>query len=211
MIQPASKQTSLLFIFWAAVICALFPTSLFAHVAIFPQTIEAGARHQNFYIRAPVEKDIPVVEMGFEVDERWLENRGSFDFQQVADWDLHVELDQDERVQKAWWTAKEEGAGPGTFQLIFMRANVPRTPGVYQFVAWQKYSDGSVVWWNEVRGEEGVTSPYAEVTVEAEPLFAAGPLQLSAAAFAFLALGVALYSLATVRKLLAAENSKADS
>ena len=119
MIQPASKQTSLLFIFWAAVICALFSTSLFAHVAIFPQTIAAGTRHHNFYIRAPVEKDIPVVEMGFEVDERWLENRGSFDFQHVADWDLHVELNEDERVHKAWWTAKGEGALPGNLPVDF--------------------------------------------------------------------------------------------
>ncbi|MCZ6767848.1 MAG: hypothetical protein O7D93_01220 [Acidobacteria bacterium] len=211
MIQHASKQTSLLSIFWAAVICALFSTSLFAHVAIFPQTIAAGTRHHNFYIRAPVEKDIPVVEMGFEVDARWLENRGSFDFQHIEGWDLHVELNENERVNKAWWTTTGEGALPGTFQLIFMRVNVPSTPGVYNFIAWQKYSDGSEVWWNEVRGEEGVRTPWANVTVEAEPLFGAGPLEMSVAGFAFLALALSLYALFTVRKLLATGNHGADS
>ena len=207
MIQHASKQSNLLFIFWAAAICALFSTSLFAHVAIFPQTTAAGARHQSFFIRAPVEKDIPVVEMGFEVDERWLENRGSFDFQDIAGWDMHVEFNENERVNKVWWTTEGEGALPGTFQMIFMRVNVPSTPGVYHFAAWQKYTDESVVWWNELRGE-GVRNPYAQVTVEAEPIFGAGPLQISVAGFAFLALALSFYCLVTLRKLLAAGNQE---
>ena len=141
-----------------AILCALFPTPLLAHVAIFPQTVEAGARHASFYIRAPVEKDIPVVELGFEIDEQWIENGGDLTFQDVPDWKLHVELDEQERLKKVYWTALEEGALPLTFQMIFMRVNVPSQPGVYPFKSWQKYTDGSVVWWNEPRGE-GVSNP----------------------------------------------------
>ena len=52
-----------------------------------------------------------------------------------------------------------------TFQMIFMRVNVPDKPGVYPFKSWQKYTDGSIVWWNEQRGE-GVSNPFPTVRVE---------------------------------------------
>ena len=92
--------------------CFAFPAPIFAHIAIFPQTVEAGVRHASFYIRAPVEKDIPVVELGFEIDEQWIENGGDLTFQNVTDWQLHVELDGQERLKKVYWTALEEGALP---------------------------------------------------------------------------------------------------
>ena len=184
-----------------AILCALFPTPLLAHVAIFPQTVEAGARHASFYIRAPVEKDIPVVELGFEIDEQWIENGGDLTFQDVPDWKLHVELDEQERLKKVYWTALEEGALPLTFHMIFMRVNVPSQPGVYPFKSWQKYTDGSVVWWNEPRGE-GVSNPYPTVRVEQEPIFAGGPLQIGLTGAALLALGISLYCLVTMKKLM---------
>ena len=74
MVRDLTQRTNLFLILLAAAICTVFPTSLFAHVALFPQTTQAGARHESFYIRAPVEKDIPVVELGFEVNEVWIEN-----------------------------------------------------------------------------------------------------------------------------------------
>ena len=197
-----SSRKNLLLIFLMMVTCCAFPASIFAHVAIFPQTIEAGARHASFYIRAPVEKDIPVVELGFEIDEQWIENGGDITFQDVPDWKMHVELDEQERLKKVYWTALEEGALPMTFQLIFMRVNVPSKPGVYPFKAWQKYTDGSVVWWNEKRAE-GVRNPYPTVRVEQEPLFAGGLLQLGLTGAALLALGISLYCLVTVKKLMA--------
>ena len=196
------KRTNLLFILLGAAISTFFPISLMAHVALFPQTIQAGARHESFFIRAPVEKDIPVVELGFEVDEEWIENGGEITFEDIPDWRLHVELDADERLKKVYWTATEEGALPRTFQMIFMRVNVPDKPGNYPFVSWQKYTDGSVVWWNEQRGP-GVTNPYPTVRVEQEPIFTAGPLQMSVGGIALLALGMAFYCLITLKKLLA--------
>ena len=186
-----------------ATICAVSPTPLLGHVAIFPQTAEVGARHQSFYILAPVEKEIPMVELGFEVDEQWVENGGELTFQDIPEWDLHLELDQEERVRKVHWTAVEEGALPRTFKMIFMGVNVPDKPGVYPFVFWQKYTDGSVVWWNEPRGED-VSKPFPTVRVEQEPIFAAGPFQISVAGVALLALGISFYCLFTVKKLLAA-------
>ena len=37
---------------------------LFGHVSFNPSTAQAGVQHMLFYIRAPVEKDIPMVELG---------------------------------------------------------------------------------------------------------------------------------------------------
>jgi len=203
MVRHLFQRTDFFFILLAMTIGTVFPTSLFAHVALFPQTTQAGARHESFYIRAPVEKDIPVVELGFEVDEEWIKNGGELTFEDIPDWRLHVELDAKENVKKVYWTATEEGALPRTFQMIFMRVNVPGKPGTYPFVSWQKYTDGSVVWWNETRGP-GVNNPYPTVRVEREPIFTAGPLQMSVGGIALLALAMALYCLITLKKLLAA-------
>ena len=201
MVRHLLKRLDLFHILLAAAICTFLPTSLIAHVALFPQTTQAGARHESFFIRAPVEKDIPVVELGFEVDEAWIENGGELTFEDIPDWTMHVELDTEERVKKVFWTATEEGALPRTFQMIFMRVNVPEKPGNYPFVSWQKYTDGSVVWWNETRGP-GVTNPYPTVRVEAEPILTAGSLQMSVWGIALLALGMSFYCLITLKKLL---------
>jgi hypothetical protein len=189
-----------------ALLGALLPTPLLGHVAVFPQTAEAGTRHASFYIRAPVEKDIPVVELGFEVDEQWNANGGSLDFEDIPDWELHVDLDEEGQIKKVYWTALEEGAPPMTFQMIFMRVNVPKKPGVYSFVSWQKYTDGSVVWWNEERGED-VSNPYPTVRVEPKPFLAAGPVEMSAVGIALLALAIALYCLMTLKKVMAGTHS----
>jgi uncharacterized protein YcnI len=201
MVRHLLQRTDLFRILLAAAVCTLFPTSLIAHVALFPQTTQAGGRHESFFIRAPVEKDIPVVELGFEVDEEWIENGGELTFEDIPDWRLHVELDAEERVKKVYWTATEEGALPRTFQMIFMRVNVPEKPGNYPFVSWQKYTDGSVVWWNEPRGP-GVNNPYPTVRVEQKPILTAGSLQMSVGGIALLALGMAFYCLITLKKLL---------
>ncbi len=85
MIQHLLQRLGFSHVLLATAICSVFPTSLLAHVALFPQTTQAGARHESFYIRAPVEKDIPVVELGFEVDEEWIENGGEITFEDIPD------------------------------------------------------------------------------------------------------------------------------
>ncbi len=86
--------------------------------------------------------------------------------------------------------------------MIFMRVNVPEKPGNYPFVSWQKYTDGSVVWWNEPRGP-GVSNPYPTVRVEQAPFLTAGSLQMSVGGIALLALAMAFYCFMTLKKLLA--------
>jgi len=167
-------------------------TQLFGHVSVNPRTAEAGVHHQLFFIRAPVEKEIPVVELGVEVDEEWRRNGGDLNsFQDIPGWDIHVEFDEEGKVERVFWTG--EGAVNETFQMIYLSMNVPEEPGVYPFKSWQKYTDGSVVWWNEPRGED-VENPYPVVTVEGKPLLSGGLVQVGSTGIAVLALVLAALS-----------------
>ena len=182
---------------WAAV----FNPILFAHVAIFPRTFEAGARHDAFYIRAPVEKEIPVVELGIEVDESWRKNGGDVaDFQELPGWSQHVELDEKGKIKKAYWQVLPGNPGtvPTTFQMIWARVSMPDKPGEYPFVAWQKYADGSVVWWNESRSKgQNPDNPAPIVVVNPKPASTAGVLPANSLRLALpgIALLVALLAL----------------
>jgi uncharacterized protein YcnI len=171
---------------------------LFGHVSVNPRTTEAGIHHKIFYIRAPVEKEIPVVEIGVEVSEEWRQNGGDLNsFQDIPGMDLHVDFDDDGKVERVWWTG--EGAVVETFQMFYVSMNVPEKAGVYPFKSWQKYTDGSVVWWNEPRGED-VANPYPVVTVTRPPFLTAGMVQVGSSAIALLALSISLLSFRNHRK-----------
>ena len=145
-----------------------------------------------------MEKSIPVVELGMEVSQEWRDNGGDVNsFQDIPGMDLHVEFDDAGKVERVWWTG--EGAIVETFQMIYMSMNVPEKPGLYPFNAWQKYTDGSVVWWNEARGQ-GVANPYAAVQVTEAPFLTAGVVQVSSSAIAVLALAISLLAFRNGRK-----------
>ena len=179
-----------------------------AHVTVNPRKAEPETRHQMFYLRAPVEKEIPVVELGLEVDEAWRKNGGDLNsFELTAGWNLHVEKDDAGKVKRVFW---DGGQAPAeTFQLVNISMNTPKQPGKYPFKAWQKYSDGSVVWWNERPAEgqgqnEGgsVENPYSVVEIVAKSdqesrsrtPGGAGALQYGALALALAALLVSFVS-----------------
>ncbi len=183
----------------ASIIFGALAVPLFGHVSVNPRTSEAGIEHKLFYLRAPVEKEIPVVELGVEVSQEWRDNGGDLNsFQDVAGMDLHVDFDDDGKVERVYWTGSR--AVVETFQMVYMSMNVPEKPGVYPFKSWQKYTDGSVVWWNEPRGE-GVQNPYPVVTVEAPPILtAAGVVQVSSTTIALVALAISLLGFRNGRK-----------
>jgi uncharacterized protein YcnI len=190
-----SKFSSLLV---TAVLVAAFAAPLFGHVSVNPRTSEAGIHHKLFYVRAPVEKEIPVVEFGIEVSQEWRDNGGDLNsFQDIPGMDLHVEFDDEGLVERVWWTG--EGAVVETFQMVYMSMNVPEEPGVYAFNGWQKYTDGSVVWWNEPRGQD-VANPYPVVTVTRPSFLTAGMVQIGSGAVALLALAISLISFRNQRK-----------
>lgn len=182
----------------ALIIVGASAVPLFGHVSVNPRTTEAGIHHKVFFIRAPVEKSIPVVELGLEVSQEWRDNGGDINsFQDIPGMKLHVEFDDAGKVERVWWTG--EGAVVETFQMIYMSMNVPEKPGSYSFNAWQKYTDGSVVWWNEPRGQ-GVANPYPMVEVTEPPFLTAGVVQVSSSAIAVLALAISLLAFRNGRK-----------
>ncbi|MBI2822340.1 MAG: DUF1775 domain-containing protein [Acidobacteria bacterium] len=184
---------------------------LLAHVAIFPRTFQAGARHDAFYIRAPVEKDIPVVELGIEVDEAWRRNGGDVaDFQEIPGWSQQVEIDEEGKIKKAYWKVLPGNPGtvPQTFQMIWARVSMPDKPGEYPFVAWQKYADGSVVWWNESRSKDrNPENPAPVVLVNPKGASTAALLPTSYLTIALLILAIAL-SVALLALWIALRNQR---
>ncbi len=192
---PTVKLSSIIVM---CVLVAVLAVPLFGHVSVNPRTTEAGIHHKLFYLRAPVEKEIPVVEFGIEVSEEWRQNGGDLNsFQDIPGMDLHVDFDDEGKVERVWWTG--EGAVVETFQMVYMSMNVPEEPGVYSFNAWQKYTDGSVVWWNEPRGRD-VANPYPIVTVTRPSFLTAGLVQVGSSAVALLALAISLISFRNNRK-----------
>ena len=190
-----SKFSSLLV---TSILVAAFAAPLFGHVSVNPRTSDAGIHHKLFYVRAPVEKEIPVVEFGIEVSQEWRDNGGDLNsFQDIPGMDLHVEFDDEGLVERVWWTG--EGAVVETFQMVYMSMNVPEEPGVYAFHGWQRYTDGSVVWWNEPRGQD-VANPYPVVTVTRPSFLTAGMVQIGSGAVALLALAISLISFRNQRK-----------
>ncbi len=187
--MQTSKLASLFFTF---ILLAAFSVPLLAHVSVNPRTAPAGVHHMLFYVRAPVEQAIPVIELGFEVSEEWRNNGGDVNsFQDIPGWTLNVEFDDEGKVERFFWT---DGEAPReTFQMINVSMNVPEKPGEYPFIAWQKYADGKVVRFNEAQGE-GVEFPYPVVVVESEPILTAGIVQGSSIALALLALAMSLVS-----------------
>ena len=190
-----SKISSLMV---TSILVAVLAAPLFGHVSVNPRTSAAGIHHKLFYLRAPVEKEIPVVELGIEVSQEWRDNGGDLNsFQDIPGMKLHVEFDDAGKVERVWWTG--EGAVVETFQMVYMSMNVPEEPGVYPFKAWQKYTDGSVVWWNEARGRD-VANPYPVVTVTRPSFLTAGLVQVGSSAIALLALAISLISFRNHRK-----------
>ncbi len=187
--MQTSKPASLLLTF---ILLGSFSVPLWAHASVNPRTAPAGVHHMLFYVRAPVEQAIPVIELGFEVDEEWRNNGGDVNsFQDLPGWTLHVEFDDDGKVERFFWT---DGEAPReTFQMIHVSMNVPEKPGEYPFIAWRKYADGKVVRFNEAQGE-GVEFPYPIVTVESEPILTARIVQGSSIAIALFALALSLLS-----------------
>ncbi len=50
---------------------ALFAAELFAHVGLAPRRGISGTHHVAFAVRAPVEKDIPTVELKILIPPEW--------------------------------------------------------------------------------------------------------------------------------------------
>ena len=137
-----------------------FAAQAFAHVSVNPRRAISGTHHVTFTVRAPVEKDIPTVELKIVIPPEWKEAGGQVDRVELDPlWDVSVERDEDDWIKSVTWSGAE--APDFTFIQFNVIITMPKLTGMQQIKAYQKYSDGSVVAWVEERGGEGVEKPAA--------------------------------------------------
>ena len=141
---------------------AFFAAEALAHVSLNPRQGISGTHHVSFSVRAPVEKDIPTVELKIVIPPEWKDAGGQVDRVELDPlWDVSVEKDEDDWIKSVTWSGAE--APDFSFIQFNLIITLPKLTGVQQIKAYQKYSDGSVVAWVEDRSGEGVEKPAAGV------------------------------------------------
>jgi uncharacterized protein YcnI len=136
----------------------LFAAQAVAHVGLQPRRGISGAQYVAFAVRAPVEKDIPTVELKIIIPPEWKEAGGQVDKVELDPlWDVSVERDEDNWIQSITWSGAE--APDYSFIQFNTLITLPKLTGIQQIKAYQTYSDGSVVAWIEDPNEEGVEKP----------------------------------------------------
>ncbi len=136
-----------------------FAAQASAHVSVNPRQAISGTHHVGFFVRAPVEKDIPTVELKIVIPPEWKEAGGQVDRVELDPlWDVSVERDEDNWIKSVTWSGAE--APDFTFIQFNVIITMPELTGMQQIKAYQKYADGSVVEWIEERGP-GVAKPAA--------------------------------------------------
>lgn len=140
-----------------------FAAQSFAHVGLQPRRAVSGTHHVGFTVRAPVEKEIPTVELKIVIPPEWKEAGGQVDRVELDPlWDVSVERDEDDWIKSVTWSGAE--APDFTFIQFNVIITLPKLAGLQEIKAYQKYSDGSVVAWVEERGP-GVEKPAAGLTL----------------------------------------------
>ena len=141
---------------------AFFAAEALAHVSLNPRQGISGTHHVAFTVRAPVEKDIPTVELKIVIPPEWKDAGGQVDRVELDPlWDVSVEKDEDDWIKSVTWSGAE--APDFSFIQFNLIITLPKLTGVQQIKAYQKYSDGSVVAWVEDRSGEGAEKPAAGV------------------------------------------------
>ncbi len=136
-----------------------FAAQAFAHVSVNPRRAISGTHHVAFTVRAPVEKDIPTVELKILIPPEWKDAGGQVDRVELDPlWDVSIERDEDDWIKSVTWSGAE--APDFSFIQFNVIITMPKLTGMQQIKAYQKYSDGSVVAWVEERGP-GVEKPAA--------------------------------------------------
>ncbi len=146
---------------------AFFAAEAFAHVGLAPRRGISGTQHVAFAVRAPVEKEIPTVELKIIIPPEWKEAGGQVDRVELDPlWDVSIERDEDDWIQSVTWSGAE--APDYSFIQFNLIITLPELTGLQQIKAYQKYSDGSVVAWIEDRSQQGTENPAASLMLVEE-------------------------------------------
>ncbi len=145
---------------------ALSASSVFAHVVVTPN--EAGlAARQDFSVGVPNEKDIPttavrlVIPNGLEEVTPYVKPGWKIDMKKTGD-------GEDAKVTEINWTGGE--VANGLRDNFTFRAMTPTDPTTLVWKAYQTYSDGSVVSWDQKPADSGeseteTTGPYSQTKI----------------------------------------------
>jgi len=156
---------------------SFFAVQAFAHVGMLPRQGVSGTHHVAFSVRAPVEKEIPTVELKIEIPSEWKDAGGQVDrVEHSSDWQIEIERDEDDWIKTVRWYGNE--APDYSFIQFGLLITLPKLEGMQQIKAWQKYSDGSVVAWIEDRNEEGTEKPAAALMLHSGDEGGTGMLSL---------------------------------
>src|SRR5919109_5227169 len=125
---------------YGAVILLIALSTAWAHVDIEPkETIPS--RWEGFIINVPTETESPTVEVrlgipdGFEVEA--IGHR--------TDWDMALRRDVHGFIREVVWSGGQ--IPPLTFEEFKLLAKAAKSPGPYEWQAWQRYADGQESTW----------------------------------------------------------------
>ncbi len=116
-------------------VSGFFAAQAFAHVGLLPRRGVSGTRHMAFSVRAPVEKEIPTVELKIEIPSEWKEAGGQVDrVEHNPNWQIEIERDQDDWIKTVRWYGNE--APDYSFIQFGLIITLPELEGMQQIKAW---------------------------------------------------------------------------
>ncbi len=145
-IVSTMKKVSLLFVA-SLTIASIFPVVAFAHVVVKPGEVTT-ASYQTFSVNVPNEKDIPTVGVKVLIPE----NVASVTPTKKMGWKITTET-EDDVVTAIVWSGGE--IADGLRDEFTFSAKTPEVAGVIKWKAYQTYSDGTVVAWDQEESDEG--------------------------------------------------------
>jgi uncharacterized protein YcnI len=129
-----------------------------AHTTVSPKEVPAGST-ETFTVRAPGEKDVPIVRERVEIPE-------GFEVTEVpatSGWESELEHDASGANGAIVWSGGE--IPPDEAQEFAFEARTPDEPGEFRWRAFDTYEDGSVAEWT---GPENSEEPASVVRVVQE-------------------------------------------
>lgn len=194
------KSRLISFLATFGLLIAVFVSSVSAHVVTSPSKVETAAR-QDFTVGVPNEKDIPTTQVRLVIPEG-LESVTPY---VKAGWTITTtKTGEGEEALVTEITWKGGSIGEGLRDNFVFRAVTPADPTTLVWKAYQTYSDGTVVAWDQEGDEESETTGPAsktEVVVDLTPApaeVAQSLFEENASMVAYAALLLAAVSLALI-------------
>lgn len=123
-----------------------FANTTFAHVAVKPGEVMT-ATHQVFVVNVPNEKDIPTVSVKLLISK----NISSVTPTVKSGWEIVTEK-ENEKVKSITWSGGE--IAEGLRDEFTFSAKTPDQPTELKWKAYQTYSDGTVVAWDQEKSDD---------------------------------------------------------